>query len=108
MQLRIFRLHEGNTMKKCPTCGHETDDPGIKCPACGRYYSKIIELIDEEAQKEEQSTLRSRWRRIVHSGNVRQQLTVELDSIAGGLGRTARFSIMVVLIFIFALIVSVL
>ncbi|MGR8980011.1 MAG: hypothetical protein ACU84H_07985 [Gammaproteobacteria bacterium] len=95
-------------MKTCPNCGHETDVAGIKCPVCGHYYSKIIELIDEEAQNEEKNSFRGRCQRIFRSDNIKRQFALELNSIAGGLSKTAKFTLLIVFIFIFALIVSVL
>lgn len=95
-------------MKKCPACGHESDRSGMKCPVCGAYYSKIIQLIDEEEQKEERSSFRGRCRRILKSGNVRQELAHELKSAYANLPPRAKFSLFVIGMFVFALIVSVL
>lgn len=95
-------------MKKCPSCGHESDSPGMKCPACGNYYSKIIELIAEEEENEEKNSFRGRCKRIFHAENVKQELLSELKSIKAGLSNKAKFTIFVVFVFIFALVVSVL
>lgn len=95
-------------MKKCPSCGHESEIPEIKCPACGNYYSKIIELIDEEAENEEKHSFRGRCKRILDSGNIRQQLANELRAIVAGLSKKAKFTLFIIFVFIFALVVSVL
>lgn len=95
-------------MKKCSSCGHESDSSEIKCPACGSYYSKIIELIAEEEENEEQNSFKGRCKRIFHAENVRDELINELISIKAGLSNKARFTIFVVFVFIFALVVSVL
>jgi predicted ATP-dependent serine protease len=95
-------------MKKCPSCGHESDRSDTKCPVCGAYYSKIIQLIDEEEENEERSSFRGRCRRILKSGNVRHELARELESAYQNLPPKAKLSLFVIFMFVFALIVSVL
>ena len=95
-------------MKKCSNCGHETDQEVMKCPACGSYYSKIIQLIDEEAENEERNTFQGCWRRIAQSNAKGQALKQELIAASSTLNRTSRFTLLIVFVFVFALIVSVL
>ncbi|MGR9087391.1 MAG: hypothetical protein ACU841_10000 [Gammaproteobacteria bacterium] len=95
-------------MKTCPTCGHQSGRSEMKCPVCGNYYSKILELIDEEEEKELKNSFRGRCRRIIASENIRQALTDELNSIKAGMTGKARFTLFVIFAFIFALILSVL
>ena len=94
-------------MKKCPICGHATEIAGIKCPVCGNYSSNIIELIDQEAQNEEKNTIRGRYKRIIHSGNIRRQFARKLNSMADGLSTAATFTLLIIFVFIFFLIASV-
>lgn len=95
-------------MKKCPTCGHETPSNETKCPKCGNYYSKIIELIDKEAAEEEEQSFRGRCRRILNADNVRLALKAEGVRWWSGLGGRAKFTLFVIFVFVFALIVSAL
>jgi uncharacterized membrane protein YvbJ len=95
-------------MKKCPACGHENPLPETKCPKCGSYYSKIIELIDQEAAAEEEQSFRGQCRRILQSGNVKLALKVEVKRWWAGLGVHAKFTLFVIFAFVFALVVSVL
>lgn len=95
-------------MKKCPTCGHESNQDQIKCPACGAYYSRIIQLIDEEAENEEKQSMRGRWRRIVDADNKQEELKKEIAAWSASLNKTSRFTLLIVFIFVFALIVAVL
>jgi predicted ATP-dependent serine protease len=95
-------------MKKCPSCGYESDRSEMKCPVCGAYYSKIIELIAEEEANEEKSSFRGRWRCIRKSENVRHELLNELKAMYANLTGKAKFTLFVIFIFVFALIVSVL
>lgn len=95
-------------MKQCPACGHERNNTDIRCPECGRFYSKVLELIEEEALNEEKSTFRGRCKRILNSGNINQAMRAELASIIAGLSKKALFALFVIFVFVFALIITVL
>lgn len=94
-------------MKKCPSCGHESESPEMKCPACGNYYSKVIELIAEEEENEEKNSFKGRCKRVFYSDNVKHELLTELRSILTDLSSKAKFTLFVVFVFVFALVVSV-
>jgi uncharacterized membrane protein YvbJ len=96
-------------MKKCPHCGHEHDNTAaLQCPKCGGFYSKIIELIEEEAADEERNSFRGRCLRIWHSGRIWQETKAEVRAFIKGLPLTAKFTLFVIATFVFALIVIVL
>lgn len=95
-------------MKKCPACGHESSLDETKCPKCGSYYSKIIELIDKVAAEEEEQSFRGRCRRILQADNVKLALKAELKHWWAGLGGRAKFTLFVIFVFVFALVVTVL
>jgi len=95
-------------MKHCPSCGHERNNNDMRCPECGRFYSRVIELIDEAAADEEKNTLRGRCQRILDSGNIKQALLLEWRQIRAGLSRQALFALFVIFAFVFALIITVL
>lgn len=95
-------------MKKCPVCGHENPLDETKCPKCGSYYSKIIELLDKEAADEEERSFRGQCRRIFQSGNVKLALKAEAERWWSGLGLRAKFTLFVIFVFVFALVVTVL
>jgi uncharacterized membrane protein YvbJ len=95
-------------MRKCPACGHENPLSETKCPKCGSYYSKIIELIDQEAADEEERSFRGRCRRIFGAENVKLALKSEVKRGWAGLGGRAKFTLFVIFVFVFALVVSVL
>lgn len=95
-------------MRKCPACGHENPLSETKCPKCGSYYSKIIELIDQEAADEEERSFRGRCRRIFGAENVKLALKAEVERGWAGLGGRAKFTLFVIFVFVFALVVSVL
>lgn len=95
-------------MKKCPACGQESDRSELKCPACGNYYSKVLELIAEEEEYEEKKSFRGRCKRILNAENTKQELIKELTSIKANMTGKAKFTLIVIFVFVFALIISVL
>lgn len=95
-------------MKKCSVCGHESNDGDMKCPKCGSFYSKIIEMIAEQEALEEMQTFRGQCKRILNSGNIKQALLDELQRIKSQLTPKGKFALFVIFVFVFALIVSVL
>lgn len=95
-------------MNKCSICGDKRNDIDIKCPGCGHFYSKIIELIAEQEAQEEMQTFRGFCKRILNSGNVKQALLAEVRQIKAGLSKKAMFALFVIFVFVFALVVSVL
>ncbi|MGR8952748.1 MAG: zinc-ribbon domain-containing protein [Gammaproteobacteria bacterium] len=95
-------------MKKCPACGHENPLDATQCPKCGRYYSKIIELLDQAAAEEEAQSFRGQCRRIFQADNIKLALKAELTRWWAGLGGRAKFTLFVIFVFVFALVASVL
>lgn len=94
-------------MKKCPSCGYENPANDMRCPKCGSYYSKIIELIDKEAAEEEKNTWRERYRRMVASGNIKQAIASELTQMISILPMKTKFTLFVIFVFVFALVFAV-
>lgn len=95
-------------MNKCPACGYDNNKPEMRCPECGRFYSKIDALIAEEEADEERQTFRGQYKRIVQSGHIKQELLAEFQRIKSGLTRKALFALLVIFVFVFALVISVL
>lgn len=95
-------------MSKCLSCGHSRLPEDLKCPVCGKFYSRIAELIAEEEAEEERSSMRGRFRRIVDAENVKAALKAEFKQVIAGLSKKARFTLFVIFVFVFALVVSVL
>ena len=94
-------------MKKCPSCGYESNNNDMRCPECGSFYSKVIEMIDEVAADEEQKTLRGRYRRLLDSDNIKQAVLIEWQQIKTELSIKAWFALFVIFAFVFALIITV-
>lgn len=94
-------------MKKCPSCGYESSVDAIRCPKCGSYYSKIIELIDKEAAEEEKNTWRGRYQRIVASGHIKQAIASEFVQVLSALPMKTKFALFVIFVFVFALVFAI-
>lgn len=96
-------------MKKCPHCGYENENnAALQCPQCNKFYSKIIELIEQEVADEEQNLWRTRWVKIWQSPDKKEAFKIEYRAFIDSLSLTAKFTFFVIATFIFALIVTVL
>lgn len=95
-------------MEKCPACGNVRIQGAVKCQHCGRFYSKVIEIIAAEEAEEELLTFRGQCKRILQSGNIKGELRAEYQRFKEGLSRKGLFTLYVILAFIFLLTLSVL
>ena len=96
-------------MSNCPHCGHERpNQTESKCPNCGRFYSKIFELIAEEEAYEFEHSWQGRWQRFRDTESKKQAIINELKLITADWSVITWFSVFVVFVFIFALVVTVL
>ena len=77
-------------------------------PQMRELLFQIIELIDKEAAEEEDQSFRGQCRRIFQADNVKLALKAELKRFWAGLGGRAKFTLFVIFVFVFALVVSVL
>ncbi len=95
-------------MNNCPSCGHECSKTETRCPECGAFCSKIAELIAEEEAYEAAHSLRGRWQKIWNAPDRKQAVLAEFKQFWAGLSITGKFSLFVIFVFVFALIVTVL
>jgi len=95
-------------MNNCPSCGRQRQDSEMKCPDCGSYYSKVAAFIDELEADEEKQSFRGRCKRILNSGDIKDELLAELASFKNGLSKKSWFTIYLIITFVFALVLSVL
>lgn len=95
-------------MNACPSCGRQRQNSELKCPECGSYYSKLAAIIAEEEADEESRTFRGQCKRIIASGDIKNELLTELKRVKSGLSKKSLFTIYVIIAFVFALVLSVL
>lgn len=95
-------------MSNCPSCGHERSKTETRCPECGAFYSKIDELIAEEEAYEAAHSFRGRWQKIWNAPDRKQALVATIKQFWASLSLQGKFSLFVIFVFVFALIVTVL
>jgi hypothetical protein len=79
----------------------------VRCPECGAFYSKIIELIDQEAEAEERDSLKGLCKRVLQAGSKKEAINIEWLKFKAGMTLKAKVALWVVFAFVFALMVSV-
>ncbi|MEQ1620876.1 MAG: hypothetical protein ABL919_05675 [Methylococcales bacterium] len=94
-------------MKDCKYCGHAHTPGSNVCPACGKFYTKIAELIAEEEAEEERRSFQGRVKRIFQSDDIKVAVKLEFKQVISGLSGKAKFTLFVIFVFVFALIVTV-
>lgn len=95
-------------MSNCPFCGYKRLPKTQQCPSCGKFYSKIAELIAEEEAEEEMRSFNGRLKNIFQSDDIKAAIKLELSLIISELSGKAKFTLFVIFAFVFALIVTVL
>jgi uncharacterized Zn finger protein (UPF0148 family) len=95
-------------MNHCPSCGCVRAKGAVKCTQCGRFFSKVIELIEAEESEEALQTFGGQCKRILKSGNIKGELKAEYQKFRAGLSKKGIFTLYVILAFIFLLTLSVL
>jgi len=95
-------------MKKCQFCGHLNPRQEARCPECGQYYSKIIESIERIAAEEAFNTWPARVQRIMQASNKKHACQQEWRYFFGTLTTQAKFTLLFIMLFVFALMVIVL
>jgi uncharacterized membrane protein YvbJ len=95
-------------MNKCPQCGQQRKADEYRCFACGCFYSQLDEILADEEAERERRTLKGRLKAIRQADNPKQALIDELMAIKTNTPRRTSFTLLLIFIFVFALIVSVL
>ena len=95
-------------MNKCPQCGQQRKAEEYRCLSCGCFYSQLDEILATEEDEQKRKSLSGRLKNIIHTDNSKQALVDELHDIWQNTPRQTLFTLIVVFVFIFALIVSVL
>ena len=95
-------------MNNCRFCGHERSTSELRCPECGVFYPTIAELIAEEEAYEAAHSFRGHCQKILDAPDRKQALLAELKQFAAGLSTRAWFTLFVIFVFVFALVITVL
>jgi hypothetical protein len=95
-------------MNNCRVCGHERRISELRCPECGAFYPTIAELIAEEEAYEAEHSFRGHCQKILNAPDRKRALLAELKHFAAGLSTRAWFTLFVIFVFVFALVITVL
>jgi hypothetical protein len=95
-------------MNKCPQCGQQRRAEEYRCLACGCFYSQLDEILAAEAATTERNSFKGRLKSILEANNRKQALITELQTLKENTPPRTLFTLVVIFVFIFALIVSVL
>ena len=94
-------------MKECPSCGSKVVQGQVRCPECGAFYSRIIELIEREAEAEERDSFKGLCKRVLLADGKKEAIKIEWSKFKAGLSVKAKIALWVIFAFVFALMVSV-
>lgn len=110
MSLRVPRLTltKPVSMNKCPQCGQQRKADEYRCLFCGCFYSQLDEILAAEEAATERKSFKGRLKAIKKADNAKQALMEELHDIRRSTPNKTLFTLFVIFVFIFALIVSVL
>lgn len=95
-------------MTKCPQCGQQRKADEYRCLACGCFYSQLDEILASEEAEKERKSFKGRLKAIRTANNPKLALTDELRDIRQNTPNRTIFTLAVIFVFVFALIVSVL
>lgn len=95
-------------MNKCPQCGQQRKADEYRCLSCGCFYSQLDEILAAEEAEKEKTSFKGRLNAIRKANNPKQALSDELRRIRQNTPTKTLFTLVVIFVFIFALMVSVL
>jgi uncharacterized membrane protein YvbJ len=95
-------------MNKCPQCGQQRKADEYKCPNCGCFYSQLDEILAGEDAEKEKKSFKGRLKAVIRADNPKQALFNELQNVKENTPGKTMFTLVVIFVFVFALIVSVL
>lgn len=95
-------------MNKYPQCGQLRKADEYRCHACGCFFSKLDEILAADEAEKERTSCKGRLKAIIKADNPKQAFIDEWRAIKTNTPRTTLFTLLVIFVFVFALIASVL
>ena len=95
-------------MNKCPQCGQRRKADEYRCLTCGCFYSQLDEILADDEAEREKNSLKGHLKAIKKADNFKQALRDEFQLLKAHITRRMFFTLLVIFVFIFALMVSVL
>jgi len=94
-------------MNHCPQCQRQRQADEYKCPACDCYYSQLDEILATEEAEVYKKSFKGRFQAILHANNSKQALQAEIKNLTTKTPLRTKFTLIVILLFIFAMTISV-
>ncbi len=94
-------------MNECPQCHQARKAEEYKCPNCDCYYSPLDEILAEEEAERKKDTFKSRFKAAKASNGSMQALSDEVDRLREETPLRTKFTLVVICLFVFALVISV-
>lgn len=95
------------SMNICPECGRRREGDEYKCPECDCYYSQLDEILAAEEAELERRSLKGRLRAVREADNSIEAFRNECRRLKENTPLRTKFTLLVIFIFVFALVVSV-
>ncbi len=95
------------SMNTCPKCGKQREKDEYKCPECDCYYSQLDEILAAEEAELEKRSLKGRLRAVKEADDSIEAFKNEYRRLQETTPLRTKFTLLVIVIFVFALVVSV-
>lgn len=95
------------SMNQCPQCGRHREKEEYKCPDCDCFYSQLDEILAAEEAELERRSVKGRLRAVKEADDSIEAFKKEYRRLQENTPLTTKIAIAVSLIFVFALVVSV-
>jgi uncharacterized membrane protein YvbJ len=94
-------------MNHCPQCGQKRIAEELTCPKCHCFYSQLDQLLAEQQAEIDKHSLAGHLKAIWQANNKQQALQQELINLKKNTPNRTKLTFIVIILFIFALMVTV-
>lgn len=94
-------------MNECPQCHQPRKAEEYKCPKCDCYYSQLDEILAKEEAEREKKSFKGRFKTAKKSKGSKQAFSDEIDRLREETPLRTKFTLIVICLFVFALVISV-
>ncbi len=101
------KQHENTDVLKCSNCGFVREILESRCPECGSLNSKLDDMLAREEAEREHKSLKGKVKIIWQAPDRKAELLHQLSLYKQTLPDNAMVVLVVIFVFIFALVISV-
>lgn len=98
---------EQESLLECSQCGAELPSADNRCPTCGSLNTKIDAILAREEAERQRKTLKGRLQTIFAAENKKSELIHQINSMRSSLTQQSYWTILFVITFVFALVITV-